>query len=46
MWIGGWRTSSKLLSLRFVDRFVWPYIVEIVDKLIAKGSTSIISLRS
>ncbi|MEM1525736.1 MAG: hypothetical protein QXZ41_01890 [Ignisphaera sp.] len=38
---GGWRTSSKLLSPRFVDRFIWPYIVEIADRLIVEGLTPV-----
>lgn len=40
-WIGGWRTASALVSPKIFDRFIWPYIVETADALIAKGYTPI-----
>ncbi len=37
VWVGGWRSASSLISPRLMDRFVWPYIVKIVDALVAAG---------
>ncbi|MBP1707534.1 MAG: methyltransferase [Chloroflexi bacterium] len=35
VWIGGWRTASSLVSPRLMDRFVWPYVLKIVEALLA-----------
>ena len=32
-WVGGWRGAPGLLAPRHFDRFVWPYIVEMVRAL-------------
>lgn len=37
VWIGGWRSASSLISPRLMERFVWPYVVKIVDALVAAG---------
>ncbi len=37
VWVGGWRTASALVSPKIMDRFVWPYIVKIVDALVSAG---------
>lgn len=42
LWVGGWRTASAMLSPRLWNRFVWPYIVQIVDALVAKGITPVL----
>jgi len=36
-WVGGWRSASSLLAPKLWDRFVWPYILKLVDALIAAG---------
>jgi uroporphyrinogen-III decarboxylase len=41
VWVGGWRTASSLVSPRLMNRFVWPYVVKIVDALVAAGLTPI-----
>ncbi len=42
VWVGGWRTASAMLSPKLWNRFVWPYIVQICDALIAKGITPVL----
>ena len=42
VWIGGWRTASAMLSPKLWNRFVWPYIVAIVDALVKKGITPVL----
>jgi uroporphyrinogen-III decarboxylase len=37
VWIGGWRTASSLVSPRIMERFVWPYVLKIVNALLAAG---------
>lgn len=41
-WVGGWRGAPGLLAPRHFDRFVWPYIVEMVRALAAKGYTPVL----
>jgi hypothetical protein len=41
-WVGGWRGAPGLLAPRHFDRFVWPYIVEMVRALVAKGYTPVL----
>lgn len=36
VWLGGWRGASGLLSPKMWNRFVWPYIVQLAQALIAK----------
>jgi uroporphyrinogen-III decarboxylase len=35
VWIGGWRTASSMVSPKIMERFVWPYVLKIVDALLA-----------
>lgn len=41
-WVGGWRSASTLVAPRLWDRFVWPYVLEIVDVLVEKGFTPVL----
>lgn len=41
-WIGGWRGAPGMLAPRHWDRFVWPYIAEMVRALVAKGYTPVL----
>ncbi len=41
-WIGGWRSASAMLAPKLWDRFVWPYIVELVEALVAKDITPVL----
>jgi hypothetical protein len=36
-WVGGWRTAPEFLSPRLWDRFVWPYMKELVEILVEEG---------
>lgn len=40
-WIGGWRSASALLAPKLWNRFVWPYILETAEALLAKGYTPV-----
>jgi uroporphyrinogen-III decarboxylase len=42
IWVGGWRSASALVAPKLWDRFVWPYILKIVDALVAKGMTPVL----
>lgn len=35
VWIGGWRTASSMVSPKIMERFVWPYVLKIVDALLS-----------
>jgi uroporphyrinogen-III decarboxylase len=35
VWIGGWRTASAMVSPKIMERFIWPYVLKIVDALLA-----------
>ncbi len=37
VWIGGWRTASSMVSPKIMERFVWPYVLKIVDALLNAG---------
>jgi uroporphyrinogen-III decarboxylase len=41
-WLGGWRSASALVAPRLWDRFVWPYILELVEALISVGITPVL----
>jgi uroporphyrinogen-III decarboxylase len=41
-WVGGWRSASALVAPRLWNKFVWPYIVEQVEALIAVGITPVL----
>lgn len=40
-WVGGWRAASGLIAPKLWNRFVWPYIVETAEALLAKGYTPV-----
>ncbi|WP_316857911.1 uroporphyrinogen decarboxylase family protein [uncultured Cohaesibacter sp.] len=35
VWVGGWRAASNMVSPKIWNRFVWPYYVELIEKLVA-----------
>lgn len=37
MWVGAWRSASEFLSPRLWDRFVFPYLKEVVDLVVGEG---------
>lgn len=41
-WVGGWRAASALVAPRLWNKFVWPYIVEQVEALVAVGITPVL----
>ena len=41
-WVGGWRTASAMVAPRLWDKFVWPYILEQVEALVAVGVTPVL----
>jgi hypothetical protein len=46
IWIGGWRSASKMLAQPLWDRFVWPYYKEIVLQVAGAGITPVLHLDS
>jgi hypothetical protein len=46
IWIGGWRSASKMLSGPLWDRFVFPYLEDIVRQVADAGITPILHLDS
>ncbi len=45
-WVGGWRSASEFLSPRLWDRFVWPYLREMVETVAAEGVIPVLHLDS
>lgn len=41
-WVGGWRTAPEFLSPRLWNRFVWPYMKELVDIVAEEGGTPVL----
>ena len=41
-WVGGWRTAPEFLSPRLWDRFVWPYLKDLVEIVAEEGGTPIL----
>jgi uroporphyrinogen-III decarboxylase len=41
-WVGGWRTAPEFLSPRLWDRFVWPYLKELVEIVVEEGGTPVL----
>jgi len=37
IWVGGWRTAGALVAPKLWERFVWPYVVEEVNAVVAAG---------
>ena len=46
VWVGGWRSASKMLAQPLWDRFVWPYVKEIVAQTDAAGLIPILHFDS
>jgi len=46
VWIGGWRTAPELLSPTMWNRFVWPYLSTLVNKVVDSGLIPILHLDS
>ena len=41
-WVGSWRTAPEFLSPRLWDRFVWPYMKELVEIVAEEGGTPVL----
>ena len=41
-WVGSWRTAPEFLSPRLWNRFVWPYMKELVDIVAEEGGTPVL----
>jgi hypothetical protein len=41
-WVGGWRTAPEFLSPRLWNRFVWPYMKELVETVAEEGGTPVL----
>jgi hypothetical protein len=41
-WVGGWRTAPEFLSPRLWNRFVWPYMKELVEIVADEGGTPVL----
>ncbi len=41
-WVGGWRTAPEFLSPRLWDRFVWPYMKELVEIVADEGGIPVL----
>jgi hypothetical protein len=46
VWIGGWRSASKMLAQPLWDRFVWPYVKECVRQTDEAGLIPILHFDS
>ncbi len=46
IWIGGWRSASKMLAQPLWDRFVFPYLKDIVQQVADAGLIPILHLDS
>jgi hypothetical protein len=46
VWIGGWRSAPCLLSPAMWNRFVWPYLCELVNQVVAAGLIVLLHLDS
>ena len=41
VWVGGWRTASALIAPKIWDKLVFPYFLEIAEKLVEAGVTPV-----
>ncbi|MCE5252744.1 MAG: uroporphyrinogen-III decarboxylase [Actinomycetia bacterium] len=41
-WVGGWRTAPEFLSPRLWDRFVWPYMKELIELVVEEGGIPVL----
>jgi hypothetical protein len=46
VWVGGWRSASRMLAQPLWDRFVWPYVKELVTQVDAAGLIPILHFDS
>ena len=46
VWVGGWRSASRMLAQPLWDRFVWPYVTELVAQVDAAGLIPILHFDS
>jgi hypothetical protein len=46
VWVGGWRGAPELLSPEMWDRFVWPYLRQLVHEVADSGVFAILHLDS
>ena len=46
VWVGGWRSASKMLAQPLWDRFVWPYVKECVRQVDEAGLIPILHFDS
>jgi hypothetical protein len=46
VWIGGWQSAPCMLSPAMWDRFVWPYMRQAVEEVIAGGLIALLHLDS
>jgi len=43
-WVGGWRTAPEFLSPRLWNRFVWPYLKELVEIVASEGGIPVLHM--
>lgn len=41
-WVGGWRSAPEFLSPHLWERFVWPYLKELVEIVVEEGGTPVL----
>lgn len=46
VWVGGWRSASEFLSPKLWERFVFPYLKQLVDAIIQEGVVPILHFDS
>jgi len=46
VWVGGWRSASRMLAQPLWDRFVWPYVTELVAQVDSAGLIPILHFDS
>lgn len=46
VWVGGWRSASKLISPAIWNRFAWPYLERAVHEVVDSGLVALLHLDS
>jgi uroporphyrinogen-III decarboxylase len=46
VWIGGWQGAPCLLSPAMWNRFVWPYMVRLIEEVVSSGLIALLHLDS
>lgn len=46
VWVGGWRSASEFLSPKLWERFVWPYLKQVVELVAECGVVPVFHLDS